>query len=210
STLAYLGITEYKSKKRIATTANGTTFELLGNITFTIDIAGYEIKHTFLISKDEECPSPALLGLDLMKALDEMNIHVALKPSKNILEIGENILPLLKKGQVHHEIRKIKPSINLVNTKSVKIAPKEQALISIRTENHTPNGDWIYIAPSSFNKKKSLVPTICRANTEMNVLFVNKSESPLYIPAGEACGIASTVDIPHFETNEEFIVHIPP
>ncbi|CAI4220557.1 unnamed protein product, partial [Auanema sp. JU1783] len=30
------------------------------------------------------------------------------------------------------------------------------------------------------------------------------------IPAGEACGIASTVDIPHFETNEEFIVHIPP
>ncbi|CAI4220450.1 unnamed protein product, partial [Auanema sp. JU1783] len=31
STLAYLGITEYKSKKRIATTANGTTFELLGN-----------------------------------------------------------------------------------------------------------------------------------------------------------------------------------
>ncbi|CAD6189835.1 unnamed protein product [Caenorhabditis auriculariae] len=71
STLNYLGIDDFEKEKSHFT-------------------------HSFLVSRDEDCPAPVLIGYDLMANITQQGIPIQLKPHLNLLQIGQQNLKIVK------------------------------------------------------------------------------------------------------------------
>ncbi|CAI4220451.1 unnamed protein product, partial [Auanema sp. JU1783] len=148
STLLHLGITNYTKNRSSAATANGTKFHFLGHTTLKVKLADYEIDHEFMISRDSDCPSPALLGLDLMKTLDEHNITVSLRPSKNRLLIGEHSLPLIDRSMLPRLFKNPARIINIINTEDRIIPPNGTVCLTLKIDERLKRNEWVCIKPT--------------------------------------------------------------
>ncbi|CAD6196049.1 unnamed protein product [Caenorhabditis auriculariae] len=89
STLHYTDSHMAKTFLRSAQTANGSKFSFLGKINLRVGIGKHTIQHTF----------PALIGYDLMTALDEQGVPTILHPSEGTLEVGNTTIRLLQQGE---------------------------------------------------------------------------------------------------------------
>ncbi|CAD6190081.1 unnamed protein product [Caenorhabditis auriculariae] len=74
----------------MARTANGSTVFFLGVITLNVTAGNTRIQHAFKISRDNDCPAQALLGIDFIQAIGQMTFDL----KSNCLHIGDEKLQL--------------------------------------------------------------------------------------------------------------------
>ncbi|CAI4220540.1 unnamed protein product, partial [Auanema sp. JU1783] len=208
STLNFLGKNVIQKDQTAAKTANGSTFKFLGKTELTVSIADMDIDHTFLISEDEHCPAPALLGLDFRETLDLLNIPATLRPVQNILRIGARAIPLLTATQA--KVQHKKQTINVVNTRKRTIHTQESTMLELTTEKEMSTEEYALLAPTDNNFL--CFETAFRRSPRVGVYFINNTDQPLTIEKGETIGKAAVVTIPGLRTEGfgESNFHIPP
>ncbi|PAV73798.1 hypothetical protein WR25_20102 [Diploscapter pachys] len=184
-------------RMRKATTANGSTFQFLGESALPIRIANYSLRHKFLVSKDEHCPCPVLLGCDFMRALEAQGISTSLKPGRGIIEVGNARMQLIKRNDPI-----FKPTERVVDviacnaciiaprgTRNIKIAPSQEEPFkrteeAILLENQESN--QIRTGNAIFHPQDSL---------ETMVQLTNSTDRPISIGKGMKLGRAAIVQL---------------
>lgn len=91
--------TSFLPRNTTATTANGTTIQLLACVKLPIRIGRYTISHQFWISAVKDCPAQLLLGSDFIRQLNRSGLPLSLDLHNHVIAIGEEHHNLV---QVHN------------------------------------------------------------------------------------------------------------
>ncbi|CAI4220937.1 unnamed protein product [Auanema sp. JU1783] len=189
STVEYLGL-PYTSYTSSAATANGSVFSFIGKVDMVVEIGDYKVPHSFLISEDEDCPAPGLLGMDFMENMDRLNIHVSLKPSRKVLEVGYKELPLY--NTKNSLLKRTNKYINIVNLKHRTLHPYSRTNLTLTTNENLENDEYAFME-SHEDSDISCHDTAFRNLRTVQITFINNTDEPITVRPHQILGKATVV-----------------
>ncbi|CAD6200279.1 unnamed protein product [Caenorhabditis auriculariae] len=189
STLQYTNTRMNRACLRPAQTANGSTFQFLGSVLLSVSIGGHEIKHKFLVSRDEDCPAPALIGYDFIAALDERNISTSLHPKEGTLEIGSTKVKLLKKGE--EAFVKANKKINVLGAETKTIPPFATKTLNLKLVDDNQI-HFVLLKPTP-GSALTFLETLVRPGLT-SIQATNRTNKPLKIQKGMFLGKADAIN----------------
>ncbi|KAI1700631.1 gag-polyprotein putative aspartyl protease domain-containing protein [Ditylenchus destructor] len=80
---------------RVAHAAYGTDIHFQGQAKLPISIGGVTVRIPVLVSEDRFCPAKLLLGVDYVRAVNELGHSVGFNFATNLITIGSQELPIL-------------------------------------------------------------------------------------------------------------------
>uniref|UniRef100_A0A914EPM1 RNA-directed DNA polymerase n=1 Tax=Acrobeloides nanus TaxID=290746 RepID=A0A914EPM1_9BILA len=111
STARNLGIhIEPLNNNVIARAANNTVINFIGRVNIVLKIGEAVLNISVLVSPDQICPSPILIGMDVIRKIAEEGYEISIKPGNDSITIGKSQLPMLSAGIIpeeftHYDIR---------------------------------------------------------------------------------------------------------
>ncbi|CAD6186088.1 unnamed protein product [Caenorhabditis auriculariae] len=193
STLHYTDSHMEKTSLRSAQTANGSKFSFLGKVNLRVGIGKHTIQHTFLVSDNETCPAPALIGYDLMTALDEQGVPTVLHPSEGTLEVGNTTVRLLQQGESPFATTSKK--INVIGAANVVIPANTTRRVHLDLTNDSVNEDQLLLLRAPVNGDITFMNTITSPGI-MTIRISNVSDNSYEIQKGTTLGQACVLRIP--------------
>ncbi|KAF7636238.1 Reverse transcriptase domain-containing protein, partial [Meloidogyne graminicola] len=145
-----------------ARAANQSTFRFIAKCRAYIQIGNIYFSYIFLVTEDNNCPYPWLVGADFMKKLNELGNSIILEFHRNKIIIGESEIPLIAFINTQ---RNVENNINdhyknkyipVIAPKEIILEPRTDNLVIGETEYDCPN---LYITnpPTQFPSEFFLV-----------------------------------------------------
>uniref|UniRef100_A0A8R1DWF4 Peptidase A2 domain-containing protein n=1 Tax=Caenorhabditis japonica TaxID=281687 RepID=A0A8R1DWF4_CAEJA len=120
-----------------AQAANGSSIPFLGTTQATIKIGDFYIPHTFLVSRDGDCPAPLLLGTDFVNEINK-NHDFSINVHKGYVKIGA--------CEIQLNAATVEEKIEVFPQKETIIEPQSEAVFPAIIPNYTEDmGTELYM-----------------------------------------------------------------
>ncbi|EGT58928.1 hypothetical protein CAEBREN_19301 [Caenorhabditis brenneri] len=142
-----------------AKTANGSAFKFLGTCQTTVKIGDFMVPHKMLVSRDGDCPAPALIGSDIVGKLNKIGHDLSINLHKRELTIGGS---RIKINAISGEYA---PPTQVQLAETVSIQPRHEVVVAAVLEGYQPemgtefviednqqDSDQIYMVARSLTK----------------------------------------------------------
>ncbi|VDK41969.1 unnamed protein product, partial [Cylicostephanus goldi] len=135
----HLKIDEHHVK---AQAANGSHIALSASVTVNVNIGTHTIPHRFLVSQDNQCPAPVLLGTDFIKKLNQLGLKVTIDLHNNLLTIGSDAHNMIQINAIN--FLEVKPyDVRLLHT---TILPKRSSsIVPALIDNHSADNPFDFL-----------------------------------------------------------------
>uniref|UniRef100_A0A8R1DFF9 RVP domain-containing protein n=1 Tax=Caenorhabditis japonica TaxID=281687 RepID=A0A8R1DFF9_CAEJA len=163
-----------------AQAANGSSIPFLGTTQATIKIGDFYIPHTFLVSRDGDCPAPLLLGMDFVNEINKnhdfsINVRQSL-PGAHNEKRTDTLIGLAAKQLQINQVKKMKVnSVKSAKLPHIDVTLDGQVLKALIDTGATVS----YVSMSSVTGKVKTThqPKAIAANSSsINFLGTTKAE----------------------------------
>ncbi|KIH46766.1 retroviral aspartyl protease [Ancylostoma duodenale] len=182
-----------------AQAANGSTVELLASIDLIVKIGNHLLKHRFLVSPDQQCPAPVLLGSDFIKKLNESGLKVTIDLHNHLLTIGEDVHTMIQ----INSIAPVSPSTYDVRLlEKITLPKRSSTIVTARIDGYASPNPLDFIIED--NKRDSdLIYIVGRSlvtpdsDGKCIIVLLNPSYTDATLYARMKVAHATPIDCPH-------------
>lgn len=178
---------------RTARTANGSQFSFIGRTQTVISFGSLHIKHEMLVTNNNNCPAPALLGSDLIKRASTLGHSITLELKENKAFLGKEEIPLLAPGDKGHQNG---ATYSVKATEECILKPQSDTMIEGTLEIQCPTNIEVFVEPFKEFPAILIGKTLCKPRKETQVILrvLNPTLEKQKIRKGTKLAVAEIAD----------------